>query len=312
MSIAGGSAIARLSDHEIENLLGEDALKRLKARARGGANAYKGQSYEEIFSSHKIAKLARNYIEAGIDANAEWQSDAFVDDFVIRQDTEKSFKGYQLKNSPNVGWEIGSSPIKVDFQNQFQCSNQEGYTDVNLRLVCSDMECVKTLTASIPEEIKDYAKAVHFPYKEKFVDLLEENQWVADDFGWLSKFPNPKKLDMHQVAAILIGAWRLLAPTATISSVLEQARDMSPMLVRSLRNDANAEAQLKPECREILNSLPEFNFTIERGFLHWSYSNDLMKGVLSQDCFSPAFEAFQNSIMRINPTSFEDIEGELV
>lgn len=307
-----GSNVRRLNEEDISTLLGEDALKSLLARNRGGENAYKGFSYEEIFASHQIARLARTYCEDGVDGEAEWQSDTFVDDFVIRRNPEKAFKGYQLKNKENVSWENDSPSIETDFSRQFTCSTHEGYTDIRLRLVCSNQERAEKLSESVPKSIEAYSKAIYFPYKPQFLQLLEENDWIAADFGWLSKHPDPMRIDMSNLAGVIIGAWRLLAPQATISSILDKARDMSPTLVRSLLSDEEAENQLLPEFREILNRLPDFQFSVVRGFLRWSFGKGLTNGVLSQDCFSDAFQAIQKSVIGMNPASFEDIEGLLI
>tara|TARA_R110000823_G_scaffold305771_1_gene427957 strand:+ start:5039 stop:5968 length:930 start_codon:yes stop_codon:yes gene_type:complete len=307
-----GSTVRRLDEEAICDLLGEDALRSLRARNRGGENAYKGYSYEEVFASHQIAQSAKNYFEDGVDGEAEWQSNTFVDDFVIRRDPEKEFKGYQLKNTENVSWENGSPSIETDFQRQFTCSTEEGYEDILLRLVCSSQKRTKELSESIPDSIESYSEAIHFPYKPQFLLLLEENDWIAEAFGWLSKHPAPKRIEMSNLAGVLIGAWRLLSPQATISSILDKARDMSPTLVRSLRSDEEAEMQLIPEFKELLSNLPHFEFSIERGFLQWSFGSGSTSGVLSNDCFSDAFQKIQMNVIGANPTSFEEIEGLLV
>lgn len=306
-----GSTIRRLTDTDISTILSKEALDSLKNRTKGGQSSYKGYSYEEIFGAHRISRLARKLIENGEDAEVEWQSDSFVDDFVVRRDSACSFKGYQLKNTDQVSWTAGSPSIELDFQRQNTCSAKEGYSDIRLRLVCSNRDRVQTLSKTLPEAIAEYSKAIYFPYEVPFLALLEDNAWLAEDFGWLSKHPDHKPIDMSELAAVLMGAWAILAPSATVSSILDKARCMSPNLVRPLQSDEEAETMLSRECREVLLSLPRFEFKIERGFLHWSFANGITKGVLSQDCFSEAFQKFQKCVLDLNPSSFEEIEGEL-
>lgn len=306
------STIARLDATAIGDLLGKDAVANLTAKTRGGQSGFKGFRYEDLFGVHRIARLSKKLIEEGKDAFVEWQSTAFVDDFVVRRDEERSFKGYQLKNSPSVSWTTGAPSIAADFERQYTVCVAEGYTDIRLRLVCSNGETVTALTNSTPEPIAAYSRSFWFPYTEKLLQLLSEHDWMTEDFAYLSRSEAPNRMEVNQVVGILVGAWALKAPRALVSEVIAQARDVSPTLLRSMRPDTEAADALSDEVRTILGNIADFRYAIMRGFLHWSALGDSTKGVLSFDCFTEKFQVWQRHLVQSKPRTFQELEGTLI
>jgi hypothetical protein len=305
-------AIARLDEQAMTVLLGKDAVRSLANRTRGGQSAYKGHRYEHLFGAHRIARLSRELIQRGEDACVEWQSNGFVDDFVVRRDRRASFKGYQLKNSPNVSWTAENSSIASAFAWQYALSAAENYTDVRLRLVCSDAETVAVLRNTVPQPIAGYSRALFFPYTEHPLQLLQEHDWMATDFAYLSRSEAPNRVEIDQVVSLLVGAWFRMAPKALVSEVIAQARDMSPTLLRALRPDADAQNALSQDARAVLDGVTNFSYAIRRGFLHWSALSGSTQGVLSFDCFTAKFEAWQQRLVQAKPRTFEELEGTLV
>ena len=304
--------IARLDAKAIGDLLGKDAVANLTAKTRGGQSGFKGFRYEDLFGVHRIARLSKKLIQEGKDAFVEWQSAAFVDDFVVRRDEERSFKGYQLKNALNVSWATGAPSIAADFERQYAVCAAEGYTDIRLRLVCSNGETVTALTNSTPEPIAAYSRSFWFPYTEKLLQLLNEHDWMTEDFAYLSRSETPTRMEVNQVVGILVGAWALKAPRALVSEVIAQARDVSPTLLRSVKPDTEAASALSDEARAILGDIADFRYAIMRGFLHWSALGDSTKGVLSFDCFTEKFQVWQRHLVQRRPRTFQELEGTLI
>lgn len=304
--------VSRLDDESLEKLLGKKAVSRRSAKNCGGSNNFKGGRYEEFFGAHRVARLARKLITDHEDAFVEWQSDCFVDDFVVRRDHKSSFKGYQLKNSSNVSWNPVSDGIASDFALQQKVSSEEGYSDIRVRLVCSDQSVVHNLNATIPPSISAFSRATYFPYQEQLLHVFRDNPWMVEDFGFLSKHESPKKIDVEQVATIMMGAWSTKAPKALVSEVVEQARNASPTIVRVLGSDSDAKQQLQPEFQSILSQLPDFEYEIKRGFLRWFAMGKSTYGVLSFDCFREEFTKLQRQVIVMQPKSFQDIEGVLI
>jgi hypothetical protein len=242
----------------------------------------------------------------------EWQSFAFVDDFVVRVDEQRSFDGYQLKNAKDVSWTAGDPSIENDFATQRRVCEAEGYSRIRLGLVCSDPKVASDLRAAVPAPIAAFSQATFFPYQSSLRELLAEHEEIAADFGYLHKKDAPTRMEVDQLTHVLIGAWTGLAPRALVSEVWSKARDMSPTLLRTMRTDEEAARQLSQEFREALARVPKFEYAILKGFLHWSAIGGSTTGVLSYDCFSDRFRDFQQHIVRLQPKSFDDIEGALV
>jgi hypothetical protein len=303
--------VTRLDNAGLIALLGEPAIANLHNKHRGGEAGLKGPRYEQLFGAHRIARLLRKLIDQGVDAFVEWQSNAFVDDFVVRRDEACSFKGYQLKNAQQVSWTAGAPSIADDFANQHSICANEGYEDIRMRLVCSSETEVAKLQNNVPGGIAPFTKAFHFPWHPSVLEIIRLNPWMGEDFGYLSKNPQPSQIETEQVAAVLMGAWDVKAPSACVSSVLDKARHMSPTLLRTRQPDHEAEAMLSPEFAQILNGLPDFQYDIRRGFLRWSAFGNTTAGALSFDCFSDQFASLQEHIVNLHPTTFEQIEGVL-
>lgn len=303
--------IQRLTQQGIETTFDEATVRLLRNRARGGDNGYKGTRMEQFFGSHRIARLSQRWIHDQKDSFVEWQSAGFVDDFVIRNDDERAVKAYQLKNSTKVSWTSGSPSIELDFQNQKKMSEAEGYADIRIRLVCSDKDEATKLAAKVPDSIKDYAKAFFFPYDKTDREALLNHDWLSDDFAFLSKHENPEPIQVQHVASILTGAWSTLAPSATVSAVLQLARDTSPTIIRSLLPDRPLDQVVSNEARAVLDRIPDFQYAVKRGFLEWASSGARTSGVLSYDCYGEEFTRWQNALVKLNPTTFSDFEETL-
>ncbi len=305
--------LSRLGPGAVEALLGADEARHLAAKGLGGANGFKGARYEHLFGAHRIARLARKFMADGTDARVEWQSDGFVDDFVVRRDAARSFKGYQAKNAKVVSWEAGKRAIALDFTSQRQVCAAEGYSDVRLRLVCSDPEVVTSLEQDVPARIRAYSKAVYFPYSASaLLPVLNDHPWMRDDFAFLSKYEAPLTIQVSEVAGVLMGAWDVLSPTALVSDVLNKARAMSPTLVRALATDDQALACVNPQFASLMASWPGFSYRIVRGFLTWSAFGGSTSGVLSMDCLDPKFQGWQEHLLGLSPSSFEHVEGAFI
>jgi len=302
-------AINRLDQAGIERELGTAAADLLLKRIRGGEAGHKGVRFEHFFAAHRVARLAKNYLANGEDATVEWQAHAFVDDVVVRRDARTSFKGYQLKNSANVSWTAGDHPIQDDFILQKRMCDAEGYTDVRLRLVCADQDMAATLKANMPDQLSTFGGAFRFPYAPVVLPVLLGNDWLVEDFGYLSRAGRPTAIEAQQIAALLIGAVAVLGNKAEVSTIIAKVREVSPTLLRALGSDDDARAQLLPEMVTLMDGWSDFTYGIIKGFLTWAAFGGTTSGTLSFDCFDPKFAKWQQTIIATKPQNFEDVEG---
>ena len=303
--------VKRLDEAGLTRLVGAAAVTTLRNRTRGGQSGYKGFRYEHFFSSHRIATLVKELCEEGRDAAVEWQSNSFIDDFVVRRDEERAFEGSQLKNSDQVSWVAGTPSIESDFITQRQVCCEENYAKMRLQLVCSSATTVAALEKAMPATVAEYSEVKFFPYGRPFLELIAEHAWLSEDFGYLSNRAEPTSIDVSQVISVFMGAWDWVSPTARVSEVFKKARDTSPGLVRTFESDQVAEEQLTPAFREAVAAIPDFEYVILKGFLQWTAAGGSTSGILPYDCFDDRFRRLQQFIVKLQPGTFEDIEGAL-
>jgi len=134
--------------------------------------------------------------------------------------------------------------------------------------------------------------------------LIRENDRFKTAISYLCAFDEDDKLEATTLA--LLGAWITSEKGVAISSLLNQARKNAPSFLRDEKGELNQ------KCVNILESIPDFNYWIEKGFLRWSYRNGLDSGVLSYGCSTPQFAKFQKILIRQNPCQYDDLEGVLL
>ena len=108
----------------------------------------------------------------------------------------------------------------------------------------------------------------------------------------------------------LLGVWINSEGTVKISTFLRKANKDSPNYIRNL--ELGEHDQLKPECVTILDNISDFSYSVEKGFLRWSYMQDLESGTLGYDCSDLKFEKFQEILINQKPKDFDGLEGILL
>lgn len=90
--------------------------------------------------------------------------------------------------------------------------------------------------------------------------------------------------------------------------ILKKAQDSSPSYICSF----SQELQLDSEVNEILVKIPDFQYNLTKGFLHWEFKDGLEEGTLSYSLETNRFRQFQELIKKNNPTCFEELEVFLI
>jgi len=125
------------SDNKISQLFGDQSLAYVKNRHRGGTNNEKGNTYENFYTTYKIALLSADAIEKQASIKFYSQVLSFVDDLIILYEEENRLQHHQLKNSLNVSWGSDLKSISNDFEKQ-EILNQSIDKASELVLVVSD------------------------------------------------------------------------------------------------------------------------------------------------------------------------------
>lgn len=100
--------------NQIRELFGNEVLKYLQDKNRGGISGEKGNTYEDFYAIYQIALLAQEVIETNQEINFSSQIFVFVDDLIIDRKGNTPLQHYQLKNSTSVSWGSGLKSIADD------------------------------------------------------------------------------------------------------------------------------------------------------------------------------------------------------
>ena len=292
------------SPEEIRKHFDNATLKYLHNKNRGGNSGQKGNRYEDYFAVYKLAQLARDILQAGSSIRFSSQLLAFVDDLIIKHDS--NLENYQLKNSSSVSWNQGNHPIQVDFLNQHKL-NQLSYPNSisQMTLVISDKSCAENLTNTLPALIQSFSQVLHFPYDADILTVVNQVPAFKDAIVWLSAFDQPEPDKIEYVVKALIGVW----VTSNVKDIageelLHMAQKQSPQLIRSFETDY----QLDPEVEKILSDIENLTYNLAKGFLHWNYADGLSSGTPPYSIDTEAFDRLQERIKTHNPTTFEELE----
>jgi hypothetical protein len=133
--------------------------------------------------------------------------------------------------------------------------------------------------------------------------------------AWLSKYEAPNFQQVSDVLTVLIGVWSSEDGNIVVSALIEKARNLSPTLIRPLVADDVVQEALTTKFKNALAAINNFSYSTLKGLLAWKFSfpnGSSQQGIFSQDCLSDSFKKFQDRIVKLQPTNFEEIEEELL
>lgn len=192
--------------NQIRELFGNEVLKYLQDKNRGGISGEKGNTYENFYAIYQIALLAQQIIETNQEINFSSQIFVFVDDLIIDRKGSTPLQHYQLKNSTSVSWGSGLKSIADDFNKQ-QVLNQSVSRDSELHLVVSNLELRDKLNDSLPEAIKSFSQVLYFPYESNLMRVIAQQLDFHTAIEYLCAFENADPDKVECVAMVLLGAW---------------------------------------------------------------------------------------------------------
>ncbi|KJH69608.1 hypothetical protein [Aliterella atlantica] len=293
---------------QLREIFGNEVVEYLVNKNRGGSSGAKGNTYENFFAVYQIALLSQSVIESGKEIQLSSQILAFVDDLIVDCQDETPLQHYQLKNSKNEAWGQGLKSTSDDFQKQYKL-NKTISRESQLVLVVSHPILKNNLESNIPTAIKEYTQVIDFPYDGELVKLIAKEPKFRQAIEYLCAFDNPAPDKIECVATVLLGAWVSSAKSqVSVMDILKKAQNSSPCYIRSF----SQELQLDSEVTQILGKIPDFQYNLTKGFLHWEFKNGLMEGDLSHSIETPQFRKIQELIKTKRPTCFEELEDFLI
>ncbi len=286
----------------VEDNFGEEILKKLESRHRGGINNAKGNSHETHFAVYKIAKF---YAESQNDAghiNIQAQAQAFVDDLVISNRQAETKYSYQLKDSVSVSW-TGQKGIQADFELQYRVDNDHyGIANPETVLVLANRDVYEKLVSTVPKCIQSHTRCIYFENPASPNVLIFENQEFRTAITQLSTSSEPDIL--FAVAQNLIGAWGLLSESeVTVKEIVDKARKgANPNFFKS---DDDVDLDIDNELKMALDNIKGLSFDVKNGYLSYSFSRNgnEFSGTVKPRVGTEQFRAISNEIITNKPST---------
>lgn len=292
------------STQQVSNLFGNESLRYLQNKNRGGINNEQGNTYENYFAIYKIALMSIKILEEQKIIKFYSQILAFVDDLIISHENDNLLEHYQLKNSNSISWGSGEKSISDDFSKQIVL-NQDISKSSEINLVVSDKNLKERLSENCPQNIQEFSQTIYFPYRTNLMHVIADVPSFHEAIEYLSAFDNPDPDKIECVATVLLGAW-MISDKSDVSAqeILTKAQSSSPSYIRSF----NISLSLDSDVSNILGNIENFSYNLTKGFMHWQYGDNLETGTYPYRIDHAQFERFQELIKEHKPTNFEELE----
>lgn len=300
----------------VEAWMGTELAAYLHRKHTGGASGAKGTRYEDVFATIQIAEAAQ-LKGAGCHAvMLEAQvALSFLDDLKVTQDDSPRYRYFQLKNTGRITWSSGPGSLADDCAQQLKLCHFMGETDIEFVIVTSDRHAMARLRDTMPADLRASVRVQWFPWESSIPRLCAKWGSQLSALAWLSKHATPSFHDLGEVLGILCGAWMRFGTAASAFDIITVARSSSPTLIRPLASDDEAALMLRNDFKAALARVENFSYSVVKGFFSWEVrhpNGSTDTGVLSHDCFSDQFRAFQSRVVKLAPTSFESMEDQLL
>lgn len=301
------------STSSIKKLFGVRELERIKARHRGGLSGQKGTKFEDLFAIYKLAEeLALCYetvneaFKNRRRAVVKSQIFAFIDDIAVETKAPQFVRYYQLRNVSTLAWGKGKFSLARLFLLQKKlCTSAKGRW--KLYLVVPTQRLRKKLQSTTPSNVAKCSSILVFPYHQLSV-LVQTHNAFRNALIKLSPFneDNVENEKLLTLARFLCGHW-FDATNHLSTQELARAIDNEPgAFLRPMKGSRQMPAIVK----KVLSSIPQFKWTLSKGFLFWNYGiTD--SGRYPHHCWTREFDQLILRIKKTRPTTFDTIEGEL-
>jgi len=294
---------------EVAAACGPNLARYVQNKARGGAAGQKGTRYEDRFALLKIGEAAQAAFDRNGSFSARWnvsfrsQAFCFVDDLVVYRSATRTAHHYQAKNQATVSWGKGAKSLSSDFRNQLKLGKSRKI-QTTVTLVVNSKGKAKKLQADVPSGLEKYTFVSFFPPDQSISKLLKYKP-MRDGLNSLLG-PDPTDDRLVTVGMLLLSAWTEAGKVTTLKKMIEDLHKREAPLVRPL----NPVRVISSRLRAVLNSIPDFHYSLEKGFMRWRYGTT-DRGCFSQHCGTKKFAAFAQRVISRRPSTFADLEVEL-
>ncbi len=297
------------SHEDITACLGQEAAVYAANKHRGGRNGNKGTRYEDYFIAYKVVEAAVNLFEDQDAHNPHIQGQVygFVDDARIASANATDY--YQLKNKDSVSWTSGDRPLATDFEYQYSLSIRLEEPEPSTALVVPEPTLAQNLKKSVPDSIKRYTAVYCFPWCETANRLVYESEELRERLAKLSHVENASNDTLYSVFCALLMACMEKPEGATVEELLNCASQINPIQLRLLPATEKWEQHLRDDVKKILAKIDGLVYGAKRGVFYWSCFGT--SGIFESNVLSKEFKDFQDSIVQLNPKTFDEFESLL-
>jgi hypothetical protein len=294
---------------DVKAACGPKLAQYVKNRATGGASGQKGTRYEDRFALLKIGEAAKDaFAKTGSfssrrNVSFHAQVFCFVDDLIVYQSATQTANHYQCKNRATITWGKGPKSLSSDFRNQLKLGRSQNIK-TTVTLVVNSKTAAKALRAGIPGSLGKAAAVCYFPPEESLYGLLKYTP-MRDALNELLG-PEPSDDHLVTVGRLLLAAWTEAGNATTLKKMLEQLHKSNAPLLRPLKPIT----VIHPKLKAVLDSIPDFHYSLEKGFLRWQYGTT-DRGCYIEHCGTARFNCFTRRVISQRPSTFQDLEVEL-
>lgn len=235
-------------------------------------------------------------------ANVRAQVFAIIDDIAVELRKPSMVEHYQLKNVHHLSW----SSVAKDFIRQKELCDK---TKIKSRLY------LVVPTQALGSKLKNMARAklskcaivTVFPYIGIPL-LVQTHKPFRDALIKLSPFAynNAENDKLLSLATFLCGYWLMADNEISINDLAVGMEAGTGAFCRPMKGNR----RIPSDVRRLLSTIPNFEWTLHKGFLFWSYGR-ADSGRYPHHCWTQEFDRLLWRIRRNRPTSFDDIESEL-
>jgi len=282
---------------------GQNRFKYLRNKNTGGRNNSKGNTFENFYAVFKIAQLINDNL-AG-QARISSQLSCFVDDLIIERLDKNMAQFYQIKDVDRLTWRSGSSfKIEDDFAMQ-KAVGDEITLGTKTYLVVSKKDVQKNLKKNFPASISHHTEIVFFPAAPTINHMLQVNPGFRSILVDICAINNPNSDKLEAIAAIILGVWDGGSKEkVSVEDIVNGCFLMNPNFLK------RHAGQLLKNIESIFMSVKGFSYKVEHGFISWNYLlTD--SGVFQHPIGSPQFIQWENDIMKLTITTFDELEPYL-
>jgi hypothetical protein len=235
------------------------------------------------------------------------QAEAIVDDLTLEWEDRTRY--HQLKNVQSLSWTGGDHPLMTDFELQKKFADDQKIAQCETVLVVPTAGLANSMKADMPDAIKSHSSVEEFPYCGGSLNrLVLEHQPLRELLTELTRVDNPTSDELGCAFGALIMGILHKDGDALSEEMFREGQKARPNLIRLLPGDLQ-HFEYATDFEKNLAKVDGLSYGLSRGFFFWEAFGT--SGVLSYNCLSDEFAAFQRRIVQHAPETFDDFWGLL-